>query len=396
MQKKRILVLNGGHSEIPLILSARALGFHVITSGNSPQLIGHKLADEYSNVDFSDQEEIYKLACEKNIDAICSSANDFGALSAAYVAEKMGLPGHDSYETAALLHHKDSFKKLAMEIGVPTTSSHSFEAADSALKQSGKFNYPVMVKPIDLTGGKGISKVDNLRDIEAAINRAFSISRKKRIVIEEYFEGTQHSFSTFIKNGRVVFHFSDNEYSYINPYLVSSSASPATGIERFKDILLSAIENIAGALKLCDGVFHVQYLANDTGISIIEVTRRCSGDLYPLPVMNATGVDWARCIVSAESGLEVTGLESSTSGKYVGRHCLMAPRNGSVEDVIIHDEIRGNISDKLEWWEPGYEINDYLTQKLGIFILNWSSQDEMLEKIQSINELVEIKMSSGP
>ena len=393
MQKKTILILNGGHSEIPLIRSARDLGYYVITSGNAPELLGHQYGDEYVNVDFSDKEAIYKLACEKNIDAICSSANDLGAISAAYVAEKMALPGHDSYDKAVLLHHKDSFKKLALDIGVPTTIAKSFTSPEEAMAGHTEFNFPVMVKPVDLTGGKGISKVDSIDDIEAAISNAFAIARKKCIVIEEYFEGSQHSFSSFIKDRKVVFHFSDNEYSFVNPYLVSSSASPATGIEKFSAILCEALENIASALNLTDGILHAQYLANEDSVSIIEVTRRCSGDLYPIPVTKATGVDWARCIVSAECGLEIDGLENASTPGLTGRHCLMAPHNGIVEDVVIHNDISGNISEKYEWWKPGDLIDDYLTQKLGIYVLEWTSRVDMLKKTENINNLVQIKMS---
>ena len=80
----------------PLILAAKKLGFRVITTGNAPELVGHAYADEYYYADFSDKDEVLTLAREQRIDAICACANDFGAITAAYVAEEMGLPGHDA------------------------------------------------------------------------------------------------------------------------------------------------------------------------------------------------------------------------------------------------------------------------------------------------------------
>ena len=110
---KKLLLLNGGHSEITLIEEAHKLGYYVITSGNDSHLIGHRLADENIFEDYSNYEKMLRIAEVNKIDAVVSCANDFGAITASYIAEKMGLPGHDSFETTLLLHQKDGFKKFA-------------------------------------------------------------------------------------------------------------------------------------------------------------------------------------------------------------------------------------------------------------------------------------------
>ncbi len=81
------------------------------TTGNNPNLIGHQYANEYIEADYSDQIAILGLSRKLSIDAICSSANDFGAITASYVAEKLSLPGHDNYKTALIIHQKDKFKQ---------------------------------------------------------------------------------------------------------------------------------------------------------------------------------------------------------------------------------------------------------------------------------------------
>ena len=97
---KKMLLLGGSHAEIPMIQAAKKMGYYVITSGNQADGLGHPYGDEYIKKDFSDKDAILQLAKEEQIDAICSGCNDFACLTAAYVAEKLGLPGHDSYETA--------------------------------------------------------------------------------------------------------------------------------------------------------------------------------------------------------------------------------------------------------------------------------------------------------
>ncbi len=105
--KKKLLIAGGGHSDIPLIKAGKELGFHVITTGNNKDALGHKYSDEYHYGDFSNKEEILELAKKLKIDAICACSNDFSAITASYVAEKMGLSGHDSYETTLLLHRAE-------------------------------------------------------------------------------------------------------------------------------------------------------------------------------------------------------------------------------------------------------------------------------------------------
>ena len=111
MAKKRVLVLNGSFCEAPIIKKAKEMGMYVITTGNAPNLIGHQYADEYIPADYSDKEKVLQIVKDNDIEGVISCANDFGVLTAAYVAEQMGWPGHDKYEIAKLLHHKNLFKQ---------------------------------------------------------------------------------------------------------------------------------------------------------------------------------------------------------------------------------------------------------------------------------------------
>ncbi|MFV1976482.1 MAG: acetyl-CoA carboxylase biotin carboxylase subunit family protein [Candidatus Scalindua sp.] len=391
-KKKRLLILNGSHSEIPLIQAARKSGFHVITSGNAPHLIGHQYADEYCPADYSHKESVLQIAKNLKIDNICSCANDFGAIISSYVAEKMGLPGHDPYDITRLLHHKDSFKKFALKNNLPTPFSVSFVEQSQALKAAETFMFPVIIKPVDLTGGKGVSRANNYAEYHAGIKNAFALSRNKRVVVEDFFHGTQHSFSSFLVKQKVVFSFSDNEYSYKNPYYVSTSAAPAIDIHKYETVLIGAVEKIAKQLNLTDGIFHIQYLANGKVAKIIDITRRCSGDFYPYPVNYATKTDWASWIIRAETGQDCLGFPTLTQTGYCGRHCVMSKRNGTIKDVIISDDVKPYIYNNIFWWKAGDIIDNYLAQKAGIVFLQFNTMGEMLETIKRLPDLIQIEL----
>lgn len=390
--KKRILILNGSHSDIPLIKAAKELGFYVITTGNNGNLIGHKYSDEYHHADFSNKEEVLTLAQKLKIDAVCSCANDFGAITASYIAEKMNLPGHDSYETTLKFHHKDSFKDFAIKNDISTPYAKSYINMKKALDDINHFNFPLIIKPVDMTGGKGISKVITDKEYKKAVEKAFSTSKTKRIVIEEFIDGSLHSFSSFIMNGKVAFYFSDNEFSYLNPYMVSTSAAPAIDIDKVKDILIQNSEKIISLLSLKDGLFHIQYILKENKPYIIEITRRCSGDFYPYPVNYSTKLNWASWIVKSESGMDFSNFPKIEQKEFCGRHCIMSPKNGVIKNIHIDSTIKDNIYDKFILMNKGDIIDNFMIQKLGVYFLRYDSMDEMLSKTNIITDLIYVEL----
>lgn len=386
----KILILNGSHSDIPLIKAAKKIGYHVITSGNRPDLIGHRYADEYIPGDFSDMEKMCLVAENNKVDAICSCSNDFGAISASYVAEKLGLPGHDPYETTLVLHHKDRFKQFARKHDIPTPLAESYTECSKALEMIEAIKYPVMVKPIDLTGGKGVTKVESRGEYEEAVKKAFNMSPAGHIVVEPFIKGTHHSFSTFLVDKKVAAYYSDNEYSFASPFLVSTSAGPANSVEKVSDELIAVSEKIARILDLRNGVFHIQYiLSEDERPYILEITRRCSGDLYSLPVEHSTGIPWAEWIVRTECGMSCDDFPKGAKQKIMGgRHCIIGNRNGELKGIYISPEIEGNIYGDLIWWENTRRIDNYLVDKVGIVLLEYNDREDMLHKTENIMDYI--------
>ncbi len=394
-------MLNGSHSEIPLIRAAKALGFHVISTGNMPDLTGHTFADEYHCADFSIPEKILDLAKALNIDALCSCANDFGAITASFVAEKMGLPGHDSYEVSRLLHQKDNFKRFAQSHQISIPDFKWFHSLEAARRKANEIPYPAIVKPVDLTGGKGISRVNSKQEYLNAIQLAFELSRVKRIIVEEFVTGQLHSFSSFIIDQRVIFAFSDNEYAHYTPYLVSTSAAPAPHFEEAQSFLVNEVEKIARLLYLSDGIFHIQYinqnqfkrLGKEQIIpKIIDITRRCSGDFYPAPVSLSADLDWAQWIVKSEAGYDCKDFPQKKQRGFFGRHCIMSKRSGIVKAIDIHQDLQKNVVDYFTMWNKGEIIKNPLAHKLGVLTLRYQNEKEMLDKAERLHKLVDVEL----
>lgn len=390
---KRLLVLNGSHSDVPLIEAGKRLGFHVITTGNDPGLVGHRLADEYHPADFSDKEAMLGLARRLRIDAVCSCANDFGAITAAYVAENMGLSGHDTYETTLTLHHKHRFKAFALSNGISTPYAAHYASPEEALRYTGRLTFPLIVKPVDLTGGKGVSVANSPDEYVKAVRRAHASSLIGQFVVEQFVRGTYHSLSSFVLNRKIVFSFSDNEYSLNSPFHVSTSGGPATAIDTVRDQLVREAEQIVAQMSLVDGIFHMQYIHAAGRAWIIEITRRCSGDFYPYPVRLATGLDWAGWIVKAESGLACGDFPRVAQCGFVGRHCVVARRSGVVRNIEISRELEENVVGRFVVLGNGDVIDDRRANRIaGVLFLQYGSADEMVRKSTRMNELAWVEV----
>jgi len=389
--------MGGGHADIPMIEASRALGFYVITSGNRADDLGHRYSDESQLADFSSLPAMLKLAQDLRVDAVCACCNDFSALSAAYVAGHLGLPGHDAYGTAVELHHKDRYRAFARRQGIASPLARSFEKPDAAKGALEQFSYPIIVKPVDLTGGKGVAKAETPDAACKAIDYAFAASRAKRIVVEEFIEGSRHGISTFIRDGKVVFFFDDDEYYYINPYLVSGASSHGSAPESATARVIADIERVAELMSLVDGLVHVQFIVNRSGVpAVIEICRRPPGDLYVKLVQHATGVNYPEYIVRAAAGLDLSGLRQVAAERHVTRHCVMAPRRGVIREVAIAADIRARIIDSMMWWRQGDVVEDVLTHKLGIVFLRFDSPQSMREQAARMHDLIDVRIQAPP
>lgn len=384
-----LLIAGGSHSEIPLIVAAKRMGFHVITSGNRSDDLGHDFSDAKRLVDFSDKEAMLELAIELSIDAICPGCNDFSAISAAYVAKKLQLPGHDSPEIVELIHHKDRYRVLAEELGISSPRAFGCTDLDSAISAVRVLDFPIIIKPVDLTGGKGISRVDTMEAALRAVNDAFAMSRAGRIVIEEFIVGSRHGFSAFVQNGQVKFYFADDEYYHLSPYLVSAASSPGSCTEDTLLKIRQDSERIIKSLGLVDGIFHVQFInPPDDDPVIIEVCRRAPGDLYIELVRHSAGVPYADWIIRAFSGLPLPPIKSIDEQTIITRHCLMADQCGTFRGFNFDTDVSTSIIDQLIWAKPGDQVRDPLTHKFGIVFVRHSSLEHRERIAPRLQELL--------
>lgn len=136
---KKLLLLGGSRYLVPVIREAKALGCHTITCDYLPHNYAHQISDEYHNVSITDMEATLNLARELKVDGVMSFACDPGVITAAYVAEQLGLPNVGPYESVAILQDKGRFRAFLRDNGFTVPGSRSFDDIGAALREAESF-----------------------------------------------------------------------------------------------------------------------------------------------------------------------------------------------------------------------------------------------------------------
>lgn len=366
MAQKRILIPGGKFADWALVNAAHRLGLYVITSGTHRDAPAHQFSDEYVYADYSDKEAMLQLAKDKKIDYMCSCANDFGMLSTAYVCEKLGLPGHDSYETTWTIHHKDTFKPIAKKLGLHSPVSTVF--ADKAeavefIKNAGKL---MIVKPSDNVASIGVSVPRTKGEIEKTVELAFEKSKNHMILVEPFVQGFFATVTSMIINQEVVAFFANSSCKYpqgevIGPEFPANErdnggSQPSLYFNDYAPTIIEDFNKIARELKLVDGKFHCELLiAPDHTAQIFDVHRRMSGENTPWHEWNeTTGLNWEDWIVRAECGMDLSdfpvGIKQS---RFFHNRKIYAPKNGIYSRIILDEYLTKHL-------HHGYEGKNYI------------------------------------
>ncbi len=373
---KKVLLLGGAMQQIPSILTAKNLGYYAITCDYLPENPGHRLADEYYNVSTTDKETVLELAQKLHIDGIVAYASDPAAPTAAYVAEKMGLPT-SPYKSVEILSNKDLFRIFQAENGFCYPKTITPEKLEEAMVLISELRFPVMVKPVDSSGTKGITKVQSIAELPQAVNDALSYSRAKRFVIEEFIEkkGYQVSGDGFSVDGKLVFTSYGNEFycsdGKVKDYTPLGEFWPCILNEEMQTKINAEIQRMISCLDMKTTAYNIEVILDkDDNIYILELGPRSGGSYIPQLIQYATGVDLVQYVIKAAVGDDCSDLE-------------MRPTHGVWSNSMIYSSKSGKFV-RLEF-EPDFQkchlVEVFCTAKPGDTVHKFSNAGHSLGTI---------------
>ena len=398
--KKKLMILGGSRYALPVIKAAHALGAYVITADYLPDNIAHRYSDEYCNVSITDQEATLRAAQERQIDGVISFACDPGVVTAAYVAEKLGLPSVGSYEAVSILQNKGRFRAFLAEHGFNVPTAKGYTAVEDALRDTALFHWPVIVKPTDSAGSKGVTRVDDPAELREAVEYALGFSRGGEFIIEDFI--TQHGFSSDTDSFSV-----DGELKFVsfncqrfdsraeNPYTPAAYSWPSSMSEAHQQELRAEIQRLITLLRLGTAIYNIETRESTDGRAyIMECSPRGGGNRLAECLEYATGVKLVENAVRAALGMPTVGVEQKPYDGCWAEIILHSDRPGIFEALCIDPAIEDAVYERDLWIEPGTRVGGFsaANEAIGTLVLKIETQERLREVMREPSRYVKVAL----
>ena len=381
---KKLLLLGGAQYLLPVIEEAHKLGLYVITCDYLPDNIAHKHSDEYRNVSIIDKDAVLSTARELGIDGIMSFACDPGVVTAAYVAEKLDLPFAGSYEAVSILQNKGLFRRFLTENGFNVPWAKSYTEPTDALSDSAGFSWPMIVRPVDSAGSKGVTRVDSPGALLTAIEHAKAFSICGDFIIEEFI--TQQGFSSdtdcFSVDGVLRYCSFDEQHFDAhadNPYTPAAYAWPSTMPAWAQAELRGELQRLITLLGLGTGLYNIETRLGTNGRTyIMEVSPRGGGNRLSEVLSMAAETNLVANAVKAAVGLPVDEMRDPVYNGHWTEIILHSGRDGTFRALEIAPELESAVVQRDLWVKPGDAVERFsgANKAIGTLVMNFPTRED--------------------
>ena len=395
---KKLMLLGGMRYLVPVIEAAHKLGVYVITCDYLPNNIAHKYSDEYCNVSILEKDKVLEKAKELKIDGILSFACDPGVVTAAYVAEKMGLPSSGPYESVEILQNKGKFRKFLTDNNFNVPVAKQYTDIETALNDIEMFNWPVIVKPTDSAGSKGVTKVVEKSELRDAINYALKFSHSNEFIIEDFLEkiGDSSDCDSFSVDGELKFvSFSAQKFdeNCENPYTPAAYTWPASISKEHQEELTNEIQRLLKLLDMKNSIYNIETRECTNGKAyIMECSPRGGGNRLAEMIRYMTGVDMITNIVKSALGMDLDVIEQKELKDNWAEIILHSEKEGTFEKLWISEEISSNIVENDLWIETGTHVGGFsgANEAIGTMVLKFDSEIQMNNVLNNQNNYIKV------
>ena len=398
--QKRILLLGGSAQQIIAIETAKRLGYETLLCDFLPDNPGQHHADHFFLVSTTDKEAVLEVARREHADGVLAYASDPAAPTAAYVAEKLGLPG-SPYDSVEILCNKDKFRAFLAEHEFCTPKARGYDRIADARHdlETGMFRFPVMVKPVDSSGSKGVSRIDGTDGVGDMLDYAMSFSRGKRIIVEEFVEkyGYQIAGDGLSIDGKLVFRYFANDHfnpKCVNPFVPIAASFPYHMPSEVQDKVHETIQRLLTLLDMKTTTYNFDMrIDKDYNVYLMEVAPRDGGNYIPDVIRYATGVDLVECAVKAAMNEAIDVSSFGAGHGYWSYYAVHSTEDGILERVEIDPSVeKANIVENHILKKPGDAISAFTgaNTTLGILLMRFDSMEQMLHMMDHSEEWIRV------
>jgi biotin carboxylase len=351
---KKLIIIGANNFQISLIAKAKEMGFESHVFAWEKGAVGKNIADYFYPVSITEKEEIFQIAREIKPDGVISIASDLASITVNYLANKLGLIGN-SLKCTELTTDKYLMRSVLSLNCLPCPDFYLVENSDSVKKY---LSYPLIVKPTDRSGSRGVSKIENSKILGKAIKRALVESFNKKVIVEEFIEGQEYSIEMISWQGKHHFLQITEKETFGPPYFVEKAHhQPANLNEIIKKQLIDTIKKALSVLDVRYGASHSEVIVTrDNQIYITEIGARMGGDYIGSDLVYlSTGFDFVKATIEIACGIapEIILNQKKHSGIY-----YLNTNPGVVANIIQNDSEYDQIIRKEIYVSIGSRVSE--------------------------------------
>lgn len=387
---KKLMVMGAGIYQVPLIKTAREMGIYTIAvsiPGNYP---GFGFADEVLHINTVDSEAVLKAAQERQIDGICTAGTDVAVTTIGRVNDAMGLSGI-SYEAAKLATDKVLMKQAYEENGVRTAKYRKVYFNEDVYEKIKGLQYPLIVKIVDSSGSRGITRVDKPEKLQAAILNAQSFTRKDYYIVEEFIVGREFGAQAFVMDGKVQFVLPHGDYIFLGSTGVPAGHfAPYALSEEGQVDCIETAEKAIKAMKLDNCAVNCDFIMRDGRTYVLEIGGRSGATCLAELVSIYYGYDYYKKIIQVALGEKpdfptkkaVPNASKLLMSDKDGIICSLADRNPKNDPDIVEVKFDYTVGDYVKKFHVGPNRIGHVITKGATLAEATNALDRALDNIE--------------
>lgn len=400
---KTILLLGGSRQQVVAIEVAKKLGYQTVLCDYLSDNPGQYQADKFYQTSTTDREAVLEIARKEAVDGILAYASDPASPTAAYVAEKLGLPTNP-LRAVEIMSNKHLFRKHLQKVGLPCPSSVALNGSDESQKWIDEIikaglTFPIVIKPTDSSGSKGVSIIDDLKLVPDAVKHAAPFGRNGIMIAEEYIDRMFPNViggDIFVVDGRVCFWglmscLRDPERNLVpvGKYTLSGlNESQYTNIQK-------VIQQLVDSLGIRFGELNVEILIGKNDIPyVLELGSRAGGNMIPVQLSDASNIDLIKANVLCAMGEKPKINEYVLKDVFCLTYVLHSKKSGLLAEVAVNDKLLPFIYRKIMYISTGERVESFdgANKAIGILFLRFNNMDQMMSLLPQIHSMIEIKL----
>ena len=405
---KKLLVLGGAITQVPLIRAAKEAGLYVVLCDWTTTNPGIPIADKHYQVSTLDLEAVLEVAKLEKVDGVISNSEP-AMHNVAVVAEQLGLVGNSPL-AVDVLDSKYKFRELQRKFGVFFPKSCEVENEKKLCESLRELRFPIIIKPSENSGSRGITVAfqNNLKEIIPIFEECRKFSRNGKVTVEEYIKMPSLynvGGDIFVHHGKIIW---DGLATCIRtetaPMVPTGKMWPIYESEQHIQTIKSALEKLIRESGIAHGAYNIEgYFTDADDFFVIEINTRQGGNDIPQLIKEYCGIDMYKLLVTTAVGNDeyferVIADEFTRPKKYITNYIVFSSEDTIYKGIEIDESIRSMVYKVIECKQLGEKIRHKkdATDAVAMIRMNFDTQAQQLMFLHDADHLIKLNGGDCP